>query len=163
ACAPPCAHRSPRSQPRHQAGHLERALHRRAPLVAGGRRGALERLLDRVHGEHPEGDRHAGLEARELKAPRAFAGDVLEVRGVASSPTYPSISRPKAEMPCICFGADSTRMRRTPRSLRIWAPTPKVRSTAPSPLSARAASGAAAAANERSVSVSSRAESCWRS
>ena len=30
----------------------------------------------------------------------------------------------KAEMPSICLGAESTRMRRTPRSLRICAPTP---------------------------------------
>ncbi len=34
-------------------------------------------------------------------------------------------------MPCICFGADSTRIRQTPRSLRICAPTPNVRNDLP--------------------------------
>ena len=48
-----------------------------------------------------------------------------------SSPTYASTSRSNAEMPCICFGLDRTRMRRTPRSFKICAPTPNVRSTAP--------------------------------
>src|SRR6202043_206072 len=35
-------------------------------------------------GQHPEGDRHAGLEACELQAARAFAGDIVEVRRVAA-------------------------------------------------------------------------------
>ena len=47
-------------------------------------------------------------------------------RARAHSPpsTYSVISRSKAESPCSCFGALSTRMRFSPRSLSICAPMP---------------------------------------
>gem|GEM_PF-4073044 len=37
---------------------------------------------------------------------------------------YSTTSRSKPEMPCIALGALMTRILRTPRSARIWAPIP---------------------------------------
>src|SRR5580700_2958885 len=78
---------APQSQPRHQAGHLERGLHRLPALVTGAGGGALQRLLERFHREHAEGNRYAGLEARQLQAARAFTGHIVKVRRVAADHT----------------------------------------------------------------------------
>ena len=45
--------------------------------------------------------------------------------------TYSTTSSPKPEIACIRFGALSTRILRTPRSVRICAPSPKVRRSVP--------------------------------
>src|SRR6516225_10627762 len=73
------------SQARHDGGHLERALHRLAALVALAGGGALERLLERVYRQNAKGHRHPGLEPGELQTARRFASDVFEVRRVAAN------------------------------------------------------------------------------
>ena len=45
-------------------------------------------------------------------------------RSATFSLTYSTTSRSNPDRPCICFGADSTRIRCTPRSRRICAPMP---------------------------------------
>ena len=62
-----------------EVGHLERGADRLGALVGAG-----HRLLERVHGEDAERDRDAGLERRELEPRGGFAGDVLEVGGLAA-------------------------------------------------------------------------------
>src|SRR5262249_8380676 len=64
---------------REQIGHLERAAHRLGALAD-----TRLRLLHAIEREDAEGDRHAGLERRELQTARSFARDVVEVRRVTA-------------------------------------------------------------------------------
>src|SRR5215469_5855758 len=75
----------PLSQARHDGGHLERALHRLAALVAGAGGRTLERLLESVHRQNAKGHRHTGLEPGQLQPVRRLTGDVFEVRRVAAN------------------------------------------------------------------------------
>ncbi len=78
-------------------------------------------IHDRV--VEPRGDDREAQVAREQVAlERADVVHAIPPELLQS--TYSATSRSKAERPCICFGALSTRMRVTPRSRRIWAPMP---------------------------------------
>ena len=63
---------------REEVGHLERGADGFGALVRPG-----HRLLQRVHGEDAECDRHAGLERGELEPGGGLAGDVVEVGRLA--------------------------------------------------------------------------------
>src|SRR5581483_8845464 len=67
---------------RAQLGERVRHLQRR-PRRPGTALDPRLRLLGGVAGEEPERDRHARLDLRELETARRFAGDVVEVRGLA--------------------------------------------------------------------------------
>src|SRR5581483_4301489 len=66
--------------------HLDRDERRfRALVRAFIRPRALERLLERIHREHAERDRYAGLRADLRRTARAFARDIFEMRRVAAN------------------------------------------------------------------------------
>src|SRR5687768_15598517 len=67
-----------------QVRHFERGLHRFAALVASAGSRTLERLLDRLRRQHTEYHRNARLDGNVLKPPRTLAGDVLEMRCIAT-------------------------------------------------------------------------------
>ena len=68
---------------RKQVGHLEGGHGRLVTLVAVSLGTPGQGLVDGVGGEHPEDDRDAGVERGALEARRAFAGDEIEMRGLA--------------------------------------------------------------------------------
>src|SRR5918994_6856744 len=72
------------AKPRENVGHLEPRAGRVGALVAPFPAGTGKGLLPRLAGQHPEGDRDARLERRQLEAARRLRRDVLEMRRLAA-------------------------------------------------------------------------------
>ncbi len=105
------------------ADQLEAGLQRAARDQRLHRAG--DEALDDVFVEARRDERYAQVADPQVALDNANRVHAASISGAgALTPRNSVTSRPNAEMPCSWRGADSTRMRLTPRSRRICAPMP---------------------------------------
>ena len=117
---------------------LERARHANDLDVAGSDAvlqqradGGVEQSIDDEVVEPRRDDAEAQAARVEVAFERLDAVIHAASSRSAASETYSTTSSPNPDNPCMCFGAPTTRMRRTPSARTICAPMPNVRKSMP--------------------------------